>query len=164
MMLQPNHRLDAPPVYSEGYEELTPDCTFERIYDGRIRLTTLRSTDRATIDAWCDRWVEIRQRWMPEDGPIYILSRITTAVEELTPYARRRSADIGLTRPEIPTYCAVFLPNTLIGQIVKLYIWSMSTFSPTIKVQVFFSFESSLQWLINQVEKNGTPPATSSRR
>ena len=160
-MLQHNDGLDLPTIQSDRFEELAPGCTFEWIYGGQIRFTTLQSTDRDTIDAWCDRWIQIREQWTPQDPPIYILSRITTAIEALTPYARQRSVDIGLIRPEIPTYCAVVLPQSLIGQIVKLYIWSISTFSPKLKVQIFFDFEAGLQWLAAHVEHhNQTPPPT----
>ncbi|MBX3081055.1 MAG: hypothetical protein KF716_05430 [Anaerolineae bacterium] len=153
-MLQHTDDLNNLLAESHRREELTPDCTFEWVAEGRIRLTTLRSTDRVTIDAWYDYCVQFREQWKPTEPPLFLLVNITTAIEELTPYARQRSVDIARFRPEIPTYCAVLLPESLIGQIIKLYIWSITTFSPNLKVQVFFDFEASLQWLMSHVEKH----------
>jgi len=36
----------------------------------------------------------------------------------------------------------------------KLYIWSITTFSPKLKVQVFFDFDASLRWLLTHVERH----------
>ena len=140
--------MTAQPAQSKpsSVEEFAPGCTIEWLGEGQICAMTLRTTARASFEAWAKRSSEIRQQW-PADHPIFLLLDVADPQYGLTPFARSRAMEISRVRPELKTYIAIITSKSFSGQIVQIFVRSVGALFPKLNMRIFFDRQEALAWL-----------------
>lgn len=126
--------------------ELASGLTRHTLDHGSIVVYTFRNNRRATIDAWANRVINTSETW-PDDRPYLILYDLSRTF--LSPYFRKRANDVNtIPRPEIFGAYAVVLPDSVVGQLIRLFV-KRDLPPPTYyaESEVFTAFDEAVVWL-----------------
>lgn len=102
----------------------------------------------AAVDLWAEATAAAVLTYPPERTAIYLLEILSHPNQRLTPYSQQRTRslyeDIQLTRP---VYAAVVLQNTLINQLVSIFVRFLNRSQPLLTPRIFTSREAAIRWL-----------------
>jgi len=105
----------------------------------------------AAVDLWAEATAEAVLTYPPEQKAIYLLEILSHPNQRLTPYSQQRTRrlyeDIKLTRP---VYTAVVPQNTLINQLVSVFVRFLNRSQPLLTQRIFTSKEAAIRWLREQ--------------
>jgi hypothetical protein len=130
----------------------------ERLYNDTIWAMRFSSLNRATIDRWLDSYRRFHQQAAP-GALVYLLLHLDAQIATFPAYARMVAREVNLMQPDLQAYVAIVLPRNTMGQILKLFLWSLSTTWRLSTVRAFFDEPDALAWLSRQVDYNSPPAA-----
>jgi len=133
---------------SSGYSE-------QSSYHHTILTIQINDVERTTIDTWAQRNYALRTTWADITRPLFLMVTFGGQIEAITPYARQKAREMNLVRPELPSVVAVVVPNSVIGQILKMLVWDLSQTWQATTLRVFFDAADAQVWLQRQVDYSG---------
>ncbi|MBX3086358.1 MAG: hypothetical protein KF716_32275 [Anaerolineae bacterium] len=134
---------------SNGYSE-------QSSYHHTILAIHINDLERTTIDTWVQRNYELRVGLADITRPLFLQITFGGQIEAITPYAREKAREMNLVRPELPSVVAVVVPNSVIGQIIKMLIWDLSQTWQATNLRVFLDPSEAQVWLERQVDYTST--------
>jgi hypothetical protein len=132
-------------VLHTGYSETL-------LYQDAILAIHLADIERTTMDVWTQRNTDLRLNWADITRPLFMLVAFDDKIEAITPYARQKAREMNMTRPELPTVVAVVVPNSVVGQMIKLLLWSLSQMWQATTLRIFSDVDEAQMWLTRQVD------------
>lgn len=139
-------------IKPQKIEELAPGCTLSW-YDNSIIGIHITTNDRAVVDAWAKRSMEIRQA-RAQNQPIYLLLDVHDAVQTLNPYARTKTLEIMRTRPDVSSFIGAILPHSPIALLLVTFSKTLNAFNPRGQMMFCYTFEEAWQWLVGCIERD----------
>lgn len=126
--------------------ELTPGLTRQRIDNDTVSVYTFYNNRRETIDAWYEKLRDSHDKW-DASQPYLILHDVSRVF--LTPYFRRRANEVmALERTDLVGAYAVLLPDSLVGQIFRIFLnRDLHRASHRTTGESFNSYDDALNWL-----------------
>lgn len=141
--------MNKPTATDTLYPELTPiseSCHWATLSDDpMITLIALRDAHRATIDAWVDFGIELREEW-PEGQMLLILVDLADSDFSFTRYATKRAQDMMTVRPDIDERVAVIVPSTALGRLIEVSM-QLANRMARVGINVFKTREEAVAWL-----------------
>lgn len=125
----------------------------EWLHNHTILAMHFTSLNRATIDRWLRTYGEFHRQASP-GALAFLMFQMGAQITTLPAYARTVAHEVNLRRPELKAYVAVVLPRSVMGQMFKLFLWSLSTTWRLSTVRAFFDATDALEWLKRQVDYN----------
>ncbi len=132
-------------------EQLHPNVTRERLYEGRIVAYQVIDGGHDITDAWADAVIADMLTW---DRSQPYLSLQDVAHSGISPYGRQRTADITQTiPPDLQVYFAIYLGRNPFRQFINLLAHQTvsSVFGSQVTYRIFNAREDALAWLVDHL-------------
>jgi hypothetical protein len=144
----PSDSPTASPESAPSVETIAPGITLEWLCDGRIPAFTMKTSARASIDAWIEKLKEVGKEW-PAGQPFLSLQDISDKNVGATPYFRARIEEMPTWRPQqVEAHVALIVPRSIQGRLFQMFLQARKG-EP---VRIFFSREDGLAWLVKRLE------------
>lgn len=129
---------------------ITPGITVEYLADDHIVAYTIKTTNRAEIEAYGDAVIEILNRW-PAELPYLQIQDFADSSISFSPIVRAQIERIATARPDIKRrFTALVVPKNYMVQMVE-YILRARRSTADREGRMFYTREEALGWLISKL-------------
>ena len=117
-------------------------------------IVELDAIDRQTLDAWIPFIIELRMNWPDINKPIFTIVDVSKNDISMTSLVNKRIRDLANYNPNLITYDAVVVRQSVMGKIVTTSTALLSHAIKSFHIQVFHDRDSAYRWLIDAIEQN----------
>lgn len=125
-----------------------------------VLLVQVNAHDRKTINKWMTYSENIRREWADVKKPLFILIDMKNDDFSFGRYANQRAGKMMQIQPEIPTYIAWVLQESLTGNLLKATLNLYNMTAQASRFMIVHSREEGYEWLQKTYQKNRDSDST----
>ena len=130
---------------TDSVEKIGQFVTREWIDNRRIIIYRVYSITREAVDDWIASAFEIFMAWPATEPLLIVYDFSVSGALSITPYIRKRTAELAEARPELMGRAAVILPRTIGAQAARIFV--LISLKKNRVRRVFFTMDDALAWI-----------------
>lgn len=115
------------------------------------------SHDRDTVNTWMDFSENIRREWKDVTKPLFIVVDMSATDFSFGAYANRRAANMMSIQPQIPTYIAWVIRESMVGNLMRASLNAFNLSSRAARFMVVYNRQDAYDWLLKSYTKDQSP-------
>lgn len=131
-----------------NWTEVTPRFSYAWLHNHKISAMKLNGADRLSVDAWLNYSIETRTMW-DNEAPLLILSDHRNSDLITTPYFRQLIPRLMAVRPDLQTYVAFILDQSMGAQNLAATLRVAPSGEQTV-MRIFHEDDEAIEWLLSQ--------------
>ncbi len=124
--------------------QLATGVTKETLEDGKILLFKVETVNQSSIDAWYAELHQLIANWSA-DQPYLVIYDMTHPAVTLTPYMRKKAAEINGLRQDVQGRIALILKPNPFTYVFRFFLKSLRGKSRT--TAIFFERNHAINWV-----------------
>lgn len=125
--------------------QVAPHYRCAWIHDHQIHVSQLTDVDRESVDAFIHHSTGVRLQWT-SDQPMRVLVDQRSA-GMMTPYFRQSIQRLLGSRPDLQTYTAFLLDESMASRMLQVSVRLMPK-KPNIQTRLFGNYDDAISWLL----------------
>ncbi len=130
---------------TDSVERVGQYVTREWIDNKRIVIYRIYGITREAVDEWITSAFEIFKLWPATEPLLVVYDFSESGGLSITPYIRKRTAELAEARPELMGRAAVILPRTIGAQAARIFV--LISLKKNRVRRVFFTVDEALAWI-----------------